>query len=80
MGPLLDHKISQHVQDISNVNDRIQTARKTMNAAAGAGLHSLNSVSAITSKKIIDIYMMPRLTYGSETLVLLERDIEYPET
>ena len=64
----------------STVDARIQTARRTIFALAGAGVYGFNGVSPITSKKLLDIYVLPRLTYGLETLTLKSREIEPMET
>ena len=36
----------------------------------GAGLHGLNGVGPEVGKKLYSIYVMPRLSYGLETLIL----------
>ena len=46
---------------------------RTVIALVGAGIYGFNGVSPITSKKIIDIFVMPRLTYGLETLVITKK-------
>ena len=60
----------------ATIAQRIQTGRRTVNALAGAGLHGLNGVSPVTSKKLIEIYIIPRLTYGLETVVLTKKELE----
>ena len=65
--------------DMSNkatLEARIQTSRRTVFALAGAGIYGFNGVSPITSKKLIDIFIMPRLTYGLETLVIKSRELD----
>ena len=43
-------------------------ARRTTYGLMGAGLYGLNGLSPVTSKHLIDIYIMPRMTYGLEAL------------
>ena len=69
--------------DLSNkstVEMRIQTARRTAYALAGAGLYGLNGVGPNTIMQLINIYILPRLTYGLECLTLTTREIEPMET
>ena len=59
--------------DLSNrstIEARIQTGRRTIFMLMGAGVYGLNGVCPSTSKKLIDIYVMPRMTYGLECLTL----------
>ena len=58
------------------IEARIKTARRTVYALAGAGLYGLNGVSPETCMKLIDIYVLPRLTYGLECLTLSSKDTE----
>ena len=42
----------------------------------GAGLCGLNGISPITSVKLINIYVLPRLTYGLECLTISDKEME----
>ena len=48
------------------VQTRITTARRTVFALMGAGLHGLNGVNPKIAIHLIQIYVMPRLLYGLE--------------
>ena len=68
----------QRCGDLSNkstIESRIKTARRTVYALMGAGMYGLNGISPVTSKKLIDIYILPRLTYGLECLVLTPKEL-----
>ena len=52
------------------VDARLCTARKTLYALMGAGLHGLNGLPVSTSLHIYKIYVLPRLLYGLETITL----------
>ena len=61
---------------ISTVQARIQTARRTVYALAGAGMYGLNGVNISTIMQLITIYVLPRLTYGLECLTLSPKEVE----
>ena len=72
----------QRCSDLSNnaaITARITTARRTLYALMGAGLHGLNGTRPVTSLKLIDIYVLPRLLYGPECLVISRSDIQQLE-
>ena len=50
------------------VDARLQTARSTLYALLGAGLHGLNGLPIATSVNIYKVYVIPRLIYGLETI------------
>ena len=55
--------------------ERISTARMTSYALMGAGLHGLNGLNPKVSIHIIRIYVIPRLTYGLETIRIAAADL-----
>jgi hypothetical protein len=57
------------------LDSRIQLARRTAYALMGAGLHGLHGLSPQVSLQILSTYVIPRLTFGLETLVLSKSDI-----
>lgn len=57
------------------VQTRIITARRTVFALMGAGLHGLNGVNPKASIHLIKTYVVPRLLYGLEILSLSIEDI-----
>jgi hypothetical protein len=48
------------------IHSRIQTARRTVYALMGAGLHGLNDLNPKASVHLIKCYVLPRLLYGLE--------------
>ena len=71
---------SDNYSNKATINARISCARQTTYALMGAGLYGLNGINPSISKKLIDIYIIPRLTYGLECLVLTSSDIQDLET
>jgi hypothetical protein len=57
------------------VENRVITARKTVFALMGAGLHGLNGVNPKVSIHLVQTYVTPRLLYGLEILSLTLGDI-----
>jgi hypothetical protein len=51
------------------------TARRTVFALMGAGLHGLNGVNPKVAIHLIQIYVMPRLLYGLEITTLRHNEI-----
>jgi hypothetical protein len=58
------------------VQTRITTARRTVFALMGAGLHGLNGVNPKVAIHHIQIYVMPRLLYGLEITTLRHNEIQ----
>ena len=58
------------------VQTRITTARRTVFALMGAGLHGLNGVNPKVTIHLIQIYVMPRLLYGLEITTLRHNEIQ----
>ena len=59
-----------------DVGKKVQVARKTAYALIGVGLHGENGLSPVTSVKIIGTYILPRLLYGLDAVVLNRKQIE----
>ena len=57
------------------VNDRVKTATKTMYELMPSGLHGENGISPNASRKIVIAYILPRLLYGLEALILNKTEI-----
>ena len=73
MSNLETHLGIQRTCDMSHsatINERIKVARRTVYALMGAGLYGLNGISPITSRHIIEIFVLPRLTYGLEIFTI----------
>jgi 5'-3' exonuclease len=62
------------------VQTRITTARKTVFALMGAGLHGLNGVNPKVAIHLIQIYVMPRLLYGLEITSLRQNEMQKLES
>ena len=60
----------------STIQARIQSGRRTIFMLMGAGVYGLNGVNPSTSTKLINIYVMPRMTYGLECLTLSSNEIQ----
>ncbi|CAC5416003.1 unnamed protein product [Mytilus coruscus] len=58
-----------------NINDRISLARRTLDSLIKTGVHGTNGLNPRTSCKIYQVYVIPRLLYGLETLNLQNKDI-----
>src|SRR5260221_8582224 len=62
------------------VDHRILTARRTMYALMGAGFHGLNGLPVPTCLHLYQTYVLPRLTYGLETINLRKSELLALET
>lgn len=59
-----------------NVDERIQTARKTAYALMGAGFHGKDGLAPHVSYHIWETYVIPRMLYGLEVISYKESDIK----
>ena len=57
------------------VKSRIKTARRSAYAMMGAGLHGLNGLNPSVSMKLIESYILPRLLYGLDAMIISDTDI-----
>jgi hypothetical protein len=51
-----------------NIEERIALARRTLYSLIKTGVHGTNGLNPRTSCKIYQVYVIPRLLYGLETL------------
>ena len=58
------------------IEERIKTARRTADALMGAGFHGHNGLNPKVTMSIYNLYVVPRLLIGLETVILLQKDIE----
>lgn len=58
------------------VEERIQMARRTAYALMGAGFHGHNGLNPKVLTIMYNLYVLPRLLYGLETVTLLQKDID----
>jgi hypothetical protein len=63
----------------SLIDDRIQCSRRTAYSLMGAGLHGTNGLPPKISLKLYSTYVMPRLLFGLESLVLTNSQINRME-
>ncbi len=62
------------------IEDRVSCANRTAYALMGAGFHGTNGISPAVTRKIYLTYVIPRLLYGLEALVLLQKHVDSLET
>lgn len=58
------------------INNKISLARRTLYSVIKTGVHGTNGLNPRTSCKIYQVYVLPRLLYGLETLNLQTKDID----
>jgi hypothetical protein len=58
-----------------NIEERIALARKTLYSLIKTGVRGTNGLNPRTSCKIYQVYVIPRLLYGLETLNLKNKDM-----
>ena len=56
--------------------DAVKKARKTAYALMGAGLHGVNGVNPLIGHKLWNIYIIPRCTYGLDTLNITTTEMD----
>ena len=55
------------------INDRLSLARRTAYSLMGTGFHGVNGISPDISIKIYQCYVIPRMLYGLEAIVLTSK-------
>ena len=58
------------------VEAKLNSGRKALYGLMGAGLHGINGLNPMVSMHILNIYIVPIMTYGLEALVLPQRCID----
>ncbi|CAC5400934.1 unnamed protein product [Mytilus coruscus] len=58
-----------------NFDERITLARRTLCSLIKSGVHGTNGLNPRTSVKIYQIYVIPRLLYGLETINIQNKDM-----
>ena len=61
------------------VANRIAAGRKTAYQLMGAGLHGVNGMSPAITKSLIQVYVLPAMTYGIESLRLTSKELDEME-
>ena len=57
------------------IDDKIKSARKAAYALMGPGFHGINGMNPNTARALLQAYVIPRLLYGIEAVVLTQRQI-----
>ena len=57
------------------IDDRLSTGNRTLYALMGSGLHGTNGLPVKVSLHLYNIYVIPRLLYGIESITLTEKAI-----
>ena len=77
-----DSKKATHLGIVRNVNgkpyidEKISLGRKTAYSLMGAGFHGVGRLNALQNGYIWSTFVVPRLLYGLEALLLSKKDIE----
>ena len=61
------------------ISARIASARATAYSLMGAGLHGINGLNPVAARSILQAYVVPRLLYGLEAIVLTQTQIQLLE-
>ena len=62
-------------KNTATISARVQSARRTSYGLMGAGLHELTGVGPEVGRHIYSIYVVPKLIYGLEALILSKPDL-----
>ena len=60
----------------SLISDRIQLARRTAYSLTGAGFHGNTGISPSVCRRMISTYIIPRLLFGLEAMILTDRQLQ----
>ena len=61
------------------IKDKIKLARRTAYSLMGAGFHGINGLSPVTTKRMMQLYITPRLLFGLEALIINTKQRELLE-
>ena len=67
---------SSNGRSMAAVSNRISVGRRTAYQLMGAGLCGLNGMSPSVSKNLIQVYVMPAMSYGLEAICMADKDLE----
>ena len=68
--------IERNETNTPDVQKRIATARRTLNALMGSGMHGKNGVSPAISIQLWQTFVIPRLLHGIELLDIRKKDLQ----
>ena len=75
--PVLKHLgIERNQTNTVDVKSRIDTARKTLYALFGSGMHGKNGLSPTITVQLWTTFVLPRLLHGIELLTIRKQDLE----
>ncbi len=63
-----------------NMDAKVESARKTAYALMGVGLHGINGLDPGTAVHLVKTYILPKLLYGLDSVILRRKDIDELET
>ena len=66
-------------RQMETIHKHVNSARGTAYALMGAGLHGINGLNPKASRNIIQLFVVPKLLYGLEVLVLSKKQIDQLE-
>ena len=66
-------------RQMETIHKHFNSARGTAYALMGAGLHGINGINPKASRNIIQLFVVPKLLYGLEVLVLSKKQIDQLE-
>ena len=70
---------NRHCPD-ATIEKRIKTARRATYALMGPGIHGINGMNPKSARSLLQAYIVPRLLYGLETMVLTQKQFNSIET
>ena len=70
---------NRHCPD-ATIEKKIKTVRRATYALMGPGLHGINSMNPKSARSLLQAYIVPRLLYGLETMVLTQKQFNSIET
>ena len=68
-------RFANNVSD-TTVEDKIALANRTLYSLMGSGVHGNNGVGAMICMQIFNVYVLPRLLYGLDVLMLSQKQIQ----
>ena len=68
--------VERNETNTPDTQKRIQTARKTMYALLGSGMHGKNGISPIITVQMWNTFVIPRLLHGIELLDVRKKNLE----
>ena len=67
--------VERNENNTPDTQKRIETARKTMYALLGSGMHGKNGISPVITIQMWNTFVLPRLLHGIELLDIRKKDL-----